>query len=179
MTLLSSRLKHVLALVSEGRRKRRKQLLIVESEKMMYAIACELRRQGLDLVELRGNPTNSNPFSFWESSSVTRFNVSGSACIGLLCLARFACDCSENFKHHYPAPVVESVLICEKVKSPYCRGVYQNVLFMLATKTNAHASVVEVMNDLEARLSFVKSENEKKRENATPEAIRVLFGVNT
>ena len=179
VTLLSSRLKHVLALVSEGRRKRRKQLLIVESEKMMYAIACELRRQGLELVELRGNPTNSNPFSFWESSSVTRFNVSGSACIGLLCLARFACDCSENFKHHYPAPVVESVLICEKVKSPYCRGVYQNVLFMLATKTNAHASVVEVMNDLEARLSFVKSENEKKRENATPEAIRVLFGVNT
>ena len=75
--------------------------------------------------------------------------------------------------------MVESVLICEKVKSPYCRGVYQNVLFMLATKTNAHASVVEVMNDLEARLSFVKSENEKKRENATPEAIRVLFGVNT
>lgn len=178
VTLMSSRMRHVLELVAEGRRKQAKMLLIVESEKFLYAVACALRRQGLHLVELRGDPTNSNPSAFWDSESVTRFNTASTSTVGVLCLARFANPEATHFKCHYLAPVVQSVIVCEKAKSVRCRDVYHNVLFMLATKANAHATVVEVASELEARLSFSCSENEKKREEATPEAVRVLFSVN-
>ena len=175
---MSSRMRHVLNLVAEGRRKQTKMLLIVESEKFLYAVACALRRQGLHLVELRGDPTNWNPSAFWDSESVTRFNTSAVSTVGVLCLARFANPSASHFKCHYLAPIVQSVIVCEKVKSVSCRDVYHNVLFMLATKANAHATVVEVASELEARLSFSRSENAKKREEATPEAVRVLFNVN-
>ena len=176
--MMSSRMRHGLDLVVEGRRKQTKMLLIVESEKFLYAVACALRRQGLHLVELRGDPTNSSPSAFWDSESVTRFNTSSAGTVGVLCLVRFANPEATHFKCHYLAPVVQSVIVCEKAKSVRCRDVYHNVLFMLATKANAHATVVEVASELEARLSFSCSENEKKREEATSEAVRVLFSMN-
>lgn len=120
VTLMSSRMQHVLDLVAEGRKKQAKMLLIVESEKFLYAVACALRRQGLHLVELRGDPTNSSPSAFWDSESVTRFNTSSAGTVGVLCLVRFANPEATHFKCHYLAPVVQSVIVCEKAKSVRC-----------------------------------------------------------
>lgn len=180
--LVSGRVRRVLQLLGEGRAKRAKQLVIVDSEAMAVSIAGQLRKQGLRVVVLTGDPTNSNPCSFWNHRRCVEFNHSSSATIALLCLRCFAespsAAANETGTQCYAAPIVQQVIVAEKPRPGYWDTLYHNVLFMLGTKRNASATVKEVFSELETRISF-SERKERNDRKALHDAKRVLFALGT
>ena len=186
--LVSGRVRRVLQLLGEGRAKRWKQLVIVDSEAMAVSLASLLRKQGLAVLPLRGDPTNSNPCSFWDHRQCVRFNHASSATIALVCLRRFADVPAESAAESgaeipagaqcYAAPMVQQIIVGEKPRPGYWDSLYHNVLFMLGTKRNAAATVKEVFSELETRVSL-SERKEKADRKALHDAKRVLFALGT
>lgn len=186
--LVSGRVRRVLQLIGEGRAKRVKQLVIVDSESMACSLVSLLRRQGLAVLPLRGDPTNSNPCFFWNHRQCVQFNHASSATIAVLCLRRFAEIPAEDAaassgefpagSQCYAAPIVQQIIVAEKPRPGYWDTLYHNVLFMLGTKRNAAATVKEVFSELETRVSL-SERKEKADRKALHDAKRVLFALGT
>ena len=176
--VISSRVRRVLHLVGEGRMKHLKQLVIVDSEAMAVSVSNLLQRQGFHIIQLVGDPTNSNPHLFWDHFQCVAFNHSSTSTIGLLCLRRFTQKTKECEPTCYPSPIIQQVIVAEKPRPGYWNQLYHNILFMLGTKRNASASVKEVFSELETRVSFSERKNKTGRKSIS-DAIRVLFALGT
>lgn len=182
--VISSRVRRVLDLVGEGRARRLKQLVVVDSEAMARSLARLLRRQGLSVLLLAGDPTDSAPCRFWNHRLCVRFNHASPATVALLCLRRFAAPEASPAGEPpagqpcYAAPVVQQVVVAEKPRPGYWEALYHDVLFMLGTKRNAAATVTEVFSELETRVSL-SLRAEKTDRKALLDARRALFALGT
>lgn len=177
-TLTSPRIRNLLKLLSEGRKQNQKQLVICDSESMAYSIARHCDKLGFRVTEIVGDPTKSNSSQFWDGSSIMKFNHSPVTTIGLICLRRFAQASVENISPLSQFPLVTTIFVVEKPKPNYWQQVYQNILFMLSCRKNSNARVIEVMSELETRISFTVTEDEESREKLTTSSLRTLFGLS-
>lgn len=177
-TLTSPRIRNLLKLLSEGRKQNQKQLVICDSESMAYSIARHCNNLGFRVTEITGDPTKSTSSQFWDGSSVIKFNHSPVTTIGLICLRRFAQASVESISPISQFPLVNTIYVVEKPKPNYWQQVYQNIIFMLSCRKNANASVIEVMSELETRISFTVTEDEESREKLTTSSLRSLFGLS-
>ena len=175
--LVSSHIIHLLALLSEGRKDDKKQLIICESKCMAYSIIRHCYKQGYHVIEIGGDPTNSNPCQFWNETPVIQFNHAPVTTIGLICLSEFSQTISNTPSLLFSSPIVDTIYLVDKPKPGYSQQLYNQILFMLSTRKNANASVIEVFSELETRVSFSICEDEEIRENHVNAALRTMFNL--
>lgn len=175
--LVSSHITHLLTLLSEGRKDGKKQLIICESKCMAYSIIRHCYKQGYHIIEIGGDPTDSNPCQFWNETPVIQFNHAPVTTIGLICLSEFNQSISNTPSLLFSSPIVDTIYLVDKPKPGYSQQLYNQILFMLSTRKNANANVIEVFSELETRVSFSICENEDVRENHVNAALRTMFNL--